>query len=211
MARLCSIKGCGGKHLAKGFCRTHYPSKKRPTYQTWRDMHRRCNNPNHVGYSRYGGRGIKVCKRWSLYANFLADMGERPEGKSIDRIDNDRGYSPSNCRWATRDEQLNNRNRTTLVTIKGTTKSLVQWADEVGIRRRALRSRYDRGQTSEALLKPLRDAKTVTLGGVTRTLAEWSCHTGTSAQGMRWRLRKGHAAEAVVYGTGHRKLKRMGV
>lgn len=79
------------------------------THISWRSMIDRCRRTTRHNFARYGGRGITICERWNDYGNFLADMGERPEGKTLDRIDNDRGYDPSNCRWATPSEQTKNR------------------------------------------------------------------------------------------------------
>jgi hypothetical protein len=89
------------------------------TYQTWVSMLQRCENPNTVAYHCYGGRGIKVCERWHEFENFLADMGERPSGKTIDRYPNkDGNYEPGNCRWATPKEQAGNR-RSNLIDLTG--------------------------------------------------------------------------------------------
>ncbi len=94
----------------------------------WKSMKQRCENPNHPRWNRYGGRGIKVCDRWQRFENFLADMGERPQGRTLDRRDNDKGYSPDNCRWATDEEQNSNLTSNRWIEWNGIRDTLSGWA-----------------------------------------------------------------------------------
>lgn len=131
-----------------------------PTYRSWASMMTRCFNPHRNQWHDYGGRGITVCERWRVFANFLEDMGERPSLKySLDRIDNDGPYAPGNCRWATRREQRrNSRQRLIPITIGSRTMLLSEWAREIGIDRRTVSARiYQLGWSPhEALtLRPM--------------------------------------------------------
>lgn len=98
-------------------------------YDTWRKMKDRCYNESYHAYNDYGGRGIGVCDRWRYnFDSFIEDMGERPEGMTLDRIDNNKGYQPDNCRWATMREQCNNRRDNVLITAQGVTYSSISEA-----------------------------------------------------------------------------------
>jgi hypothetical protein len=113
----------------------------------WRQMRYRCSSPNAQEYKNYGGRGIKVCDRWSSFDNFLADMGEPPTNKhTIERVDNNKGYEPGNCKWATYKEQLNNRRGNNLITAFGRTQTLTQWAEEFNLPVTTLKNRLFRAK-----------------------------------------------------------------
>ena len=96
-------------------------------------MIQRCGDPGNKSYPRYGGRGIAVCERWREFENFLADMGRRPPGLSIERVDNDRGYEPGNCRWASRSEPAPNTRVSLKVQVGGRTLPLKTACEEVGL------------------------------------------------------------------------------
>lgn len=112
-----------------------------PSYSSWMAMKRRCENEKNSDYPYYGGRGIKVCERWQSFDSFLTDMGERPAGMTIDRIDTKGDYEPCNCRWATRKEQSRNKRNNVVLTFHGETKTLPEWADHLKISIKTLRSR----------------------------------------------------------------------
>jgi hypothetical protein len=115
-------------------------------------MRLRCYNPKHPSYRHYGGRGISVCPEWvNDYDQFFADMGECPESLSLERIDNDLGYSPSNCRWATMTDQLNNQRRSHRIEYNGVQRTVSQWARLLGIRMDTLMRRLERMSPERAL------------------------------------------------------------
>ena len=117
------------------------------TYMVWVAMKKRCNNHNDKRYARYGGRGVTVCEAWaSSYEQFAADMGPRPEGASIDRIDNNGNYAPDNCRWATKAEQARNTSRTLWIDIDGVRRCAQDWAAALGVSRQTIYNRLKRGE-----------------------------------------------------------------
>jgi hypothetical protein len=128
---------------------THSVRTSSPTYKSWGEMKRRCLNPRCKDFVRYGAVGISVCDRWLSYDAFLADMGHRPEGTSLDRIDGTKGYYPSNCRWATPTEQANNTKKVKLHIYKGCLLSVSQIAKAAGISVNALWGRLNRGMAVE--------------------------------------------------------------
>lgn len=158
------VQSCGchrrattvARNLKHGYGRR---GSKPPEYQTWVNIRSRCNNPKATGYENYGGRGIKVCERWGKFVNFLADMGPKPTPRhSIEREDNEKGYSPENCRWATRIEQrANQRENHRMVTFQGARMPAFAAADLAGLPRQSVYCRLSIGWDDErALTQPLR-------------------------------------------------------
>jgi hypothetical protein len=124
----------GIRTAARGYYKTH-PDE----YPGYVAMKGRCNNPNKSDYNYYGGRGIKVCDSWvESFENFIADMGPRPEGHTLDRIDVDGDYCKENCRWATFDEQMNNTRQTVRIEFEGQSMSLSQWGRYIGVNRQTI-------------------------------------------------------------------------
>ena len=126
-------------------------------YHSYYSMLSRCHSPSHKSYSRYGGRGIRVCESWrNSFMKFLEDMGPKPSRKyTIERIDNNRGYEPDNCRWATISEQQRNTNRTRWITADGETLTVSEWAERLGVKRSVIHSRLGTGWSErEAVTTP---------------------------------------------------------
>lgn len=131
-------------------------------YRVWGHMRERCTNPKNVGWSNYGGKGIRVCARWDSFENFLADMGEPPKGMTIDRKDSSGNYEPDNCRWATPKEQGNNRSTNRLLFAFGDVKTAAMWlldsrcvVNEMQLRKRLF---YGWGDV-EALTRPAKERR----------------------------------------------------
>lgn len=164
---------CGTERLVRGVALRHKLSKscgclakdqstkhghwQSPTYESWHKLIQRTTNPNNTSYRRYGGRGITVCKEWLQFENFLRDMGKRPsKDYSIERIDNNLGYAPSNCKWATKTEQMNNTSRNIYLTWGGHTLTKAQWARKINMNPITLDARLRAGWSIEdALTRPV--------------------------------------------------------
>lgn len=143
--------GCMKPDFSRKQMLRHGRSKSK-TYNVWLLMRRRCSHKSLPGYENYGGRGIQVCERWESFRNFYADMGERPEGLTLDRIDVDGGYSPENCRWVGRDVQARNKRNNRLLTFNGKTQCSAAWAEEIGVKPYVICHRLKRGWTLERTL-----------------------------------------------------------
>lgn len=155
-----ATKSCGCLNKDNQQSRKNKAAYLRREQSVWRNMMDRCNNPTNKGYATYGGRGITVCKRWWKFENFFADMGRIPKGHTLERRNNDKGYSPSNCVWATKDAQARNRSDNVWLTANG--KRMVQsdWAALLGTTPAVIAHRLRNGWTEQdACTKPVRVQK----------------------------------------------------
>jgi hypothetical protein len=128
----CWKKEVSAKHI-RALSTTHGQSNRTRTYSIWKGIRKRCLSPASKNWPLYGGRGIHVCAEWSDYSKFLADMGEAPAGKSIDRIDTNGHYEPGNCRWADKITQMNNMRTNVIIQFRGERMTLKQWSTKLGI------------------------------------------------------------------------------
>jgi hypothetical protein len=143
--------GCRRKEVSSTLTKTHGLSNS-PTHKVWMKMNARCNNPNYPEYYLYGGRGIKVCERWSQFENFLEDMKERPVGLQIDRIDVNGPYAPDNCRWVTQLVNSRNKRNSVMITWNGVTLHIAEWAEKLGIKYKTIKTRYRQGWSVDRML-----------------------------------------------------------
>jgi len=147
-----------GKSLKCKFCssKTH-GMENTSTYVIWAGMKQRCMNPKAPSYKWYGALGVRVCDEWLIFENFLKDMGERPIGMSLDRIDSNKNYCKENCRWATSKQQIRNRRMTKMHSLNNESMALGDWADKYGINVRRVQQRLNAGwELRDAITKPIR-------------------------------------------------------
>lgn len=142
-------KSCGCVPKMKHAIRGKHGHSNSLIYAAWTAMIQRCRNPRNECYYRYGGRGIKICKRWLSFKNFLQDMGERPDGMTLDRKNNDGDYKPSNCRWATNKTQNRNSRGCVILTVLGITGCISELAEHFKIKRSAVGGRLHLGWAPE--------------------------------------------------------------
>lgn len=202
--------GCLAKEY-KGAPKTHGASRTK-LYRVYRGMLQRCNNPNTVHYKNYGGRGITVCARWAeSFEAFRSDMGEPPaDHLSLDRIDNDRGYEPGNCRWATDKDQARNTRRNVWVEHNGERLLATDWARKLGISRQRFDQRLRAGFPPERLFAPgnvesinrtkgrVLSSPVLILNGRKQTLVQWAKELGLTRTTIRARLRRNLPIEVVL-------------
>lgn len=184
-----------------------------PLYSVWKNMINRCYNEKNRSYKDYGGRGIKICEKWlgeDGFRNFAEDMGPRPEGYSIDRIDNNGNYEPGNCRWATSKQQGRNTRKNKIITYDGKTMTASAWAEFLGINPQLIYIRLKHGWPLSSVLSSKKKViytdcpgankrgKLITFQGQTKTVKEWSIYLNININTLVKRFKKGWPLETVL-------------
>lgn len=209
--------GCKHKPPAPGQAKRSKPKgnvkhglRNSVEYSTWVSMKQRCLNPNSENYSNYGGRGITVCEEWKdSFLAFFNYVGPRPEGTSLDRIEVNGNYEPGNVRWATEEEQCNNRTNARTITSNGKTQTIAQWSRETGVAFATIHARLKRGWPPEKALDPFvsqtkdrvivsKRTRMIEHGGKTQNLTEWAKETGINYATLCDRLNSGWSVERAL-------------
>ncbi len=185
---------CGCVRLGR---RTHNMSETR-VYRIWNGMRSRCTNPNIPVYIHYGGRGITLCERWRKFENFLADMGEPPNGHSIERRNNDGNYEPDNCLWLPMEKQAQNRRGNTYVEIGGETVCVAEAARRLGVGHATIRYRLKKAVHKKDISAPVGRDIFLTLNGETLNMTQWSAKLGIKRTTISERHKKGWSVERVL-------------
>ncbi|WP_374712976.1 hypothetical protein [Symbiobacterium terraclitae] len=176
-------------------------------YRIWSSMKHRCLNPADKHYANYGGRGIRICDEWLVFENFLewARASGYREGLTIERINNDGNYEPGNCKWVPKPEQSNNTRRSKLVTFRGRTMTLKDWAEELGLPYHLLQVRLtkygwsvERAFTTPAIPQHRSHVRLIEWQGETKSIAEWARFFGISEKLLYRRLAAGWSFERAV-------------
>lgn len=171
-----------------------------PEYRAFHGMHDRCRRSKNASYDRYGGRGITVCVEWQSFEAFYLDMGPRPSANhSLERVNNELGYSKSNCCWATPAEQSRNKRTSHLITFNGTTQCVTDWANQFGIPPSTLMRRLKRGWSiEEALTTAAIPLRNITFNGITMSLSQWARQLNMSHTALSSRFRRGWTVEEAL-------------
>lgn len=172
----------------QGRCRT-------PAYRSWSAMNQRCNYLGHKNWKHYGGRGIKICKRWKSFKLFLEDMGPRPPKHTLERVDYNKDYTPSNVIWADAKTQARNKINNVVCTFRGKTQTLIEWSEELKLPYSRLRIRLnvlgwtvDRAFTTPSQVRSSTKDHTYTVNGETHNLKDWSVLVGVPYKTMLTRI-----------------------
>ena len=173
-------------------------------YWTWSTMRQRCSNPNSEHYDRYGGRGIKVCKEWDDFNIFIKDLGLKPSSlHSIDRINNNKGYEASNCRWATKKEQSNNTSSNVYFNYKGAKISAYHISKLSNLNIQTVTTRLNRGWSITRIINtPVKHKRRpifITLNNLTLNIKQWADKLGMDRKTIKNRLKKGLPTSEILH------------